>query len=124
MRAFPARRCSSSIARASAGTPAGISHLTGDDGVSDMTDSRAQAFREEVGHRLRNRRVSLGLSQEEVAWAAGVAQGSISHYEQGKTEIPLGVLIEICRRFGISPIDIVPSLGAVSADRGSTARAS
>ncbi|RLT37438.1 MAG: XRE family transcriptional regulator [Chloroflexi bacterium] len=89
-----------------------------------MTNARTQAFREEVGHRLRNRRESLGLSQEEVAWAAGVAQGSISHYEQGKTEIPLSVLIEICRRFGISPIEIVPSLDAASMDRGSTARAS
>lgn len=89
-----------------------------------MANHRAQAFREEVGHRLRIRRESLGLSQEEVAWAAGVAQGSISYYEQGKSEIPLGVLIEICRRFGISPIEIVPSLGAVSAEHGPTARAS
>lgn len=87
-----------------------------------MTNRRAQAFRKEVGHQLRDRRESLGLSQEEVAWAVGVAQGSISHYEQGKSEIPLGVLIEICRRFGISPIDIVPSLGAASAGRGSTER--
>lgn len=83
----------------------------------------AQAFCEEVGHRLRNRRESLGLSQEEVAWASGVAQGSISYYEQGKIEIPLGVLIEICRRLAISPIEIVPSLGEVSVRRGLTARA-
>ncbi len=87
-----------------------------------MANSRSLEFREEIGRGLRDRRESLGFSQEEVAWAVGVAQGSISHYEQGKSEIPLGVLIEICRRFEISPIDIVPSLGAASAGRGSTER--
>lgn len=89
-----------------------------------MAGYRAQAFREEIGHRLRDRREALGLSQEEVAWAAGVAQGSISYYEQGKSEIPLGVLIAICRRFGIPPTEIVPSLGSVSVEYEETARAS
>lgn len=83
----------------------------------------AQVFCEEVGHRLRNRREALGLSQEEIAWASGVAQGSISYYEQGKIEIPLSVLIEICRRLEISPIEIVPSLGEVLVQRRLTDRA-
>ncbi len=89
-----------------------------------MPNNRAHAFRGEIGHQLRIRRESLGLSQEEVAWAAGVAQGSISYYEQGKSEIPLGVLIEICRRFGIPPTEIVPSLGLIAAEYEPAARAS
>ncbi|TAK75784.1 MAG: XRE family transcriptional regulator [Dehalococcoidia bacterium] len=90
----------------------------------EMTSHRERAFRQEVGRRLRTRRESLGLTQEEIAWEAGVAQGSISHYEQGKSEIPLGVLIEICRRFGVSPLEIVPSLGTAAPEPGFTARAS
>jgi transcriptional regulator with XRE-family HTH domain len=48
-----------------------------------------------------------------VAWEAGVAQGSIAHYEQGKNEIPLGVLIELCRALKVAPVQIVPGLASV-----------
>jgi len=75
-----------------------------------MLSYQARAFREDVGRRLRDRRESLGLTQEQIAWEAGVAQGSISYYEQGKSEIPLRVLIDICRHLNVDPIEIVPSL--------------
>jgi len=50
------------------------------------------------------------MTQEEVAWEAGVAQGSISYYEQGKNEVPLAVLIALCRALQIAPVQIVPAL--------------
>ncbi len=50
------------------------------------------------------------MTQEAVAWEAGISQGSVSHYEQGKIEIPLGVLIELCRVLQVSPLVIVPGL--------------
>ena len=78
-----------------------------EDGV---TGYRAHTFRVVVGQRLRERRLALGLTQEEVAWEAGVAQGSISHYEQGKTDIPLGVLIDLCHALKVAPVEIVPVL--------------
>lgn len=75
-----------------------------------MTRHQARTFRTLIGRRLRERRLALGLTQEEVAWEAGVAQGSISHYEQGKNEVPLAVLISLCRALQISPVQIVPGL--------------
>ena len=89
-----------------------------------MTGYQARTFRTLIGQRLRERRLALGLTQEEVAWEAGVAQGSISHYEQGKNEIPLGVLIELCRALKVAPVQIVPGLGSPDAVTDQAARAS
>jgi len=50
------------------------------------------------------------MTQEAVAWEAGISQGSVSHYEQGKIEIPLGVLIGLCKVLQVSPLIIVPGL--------------
>lgn len=75
-----------------------------------MTRYQARTFRMVIGQRLRQRRLALGMTQEEVAWEAGIAQGSISHYEQGKNEVPLAVLISLCRALQVSPIQIVPGL--------------
>lgn len=50
------------------------------------------------------------MTQEAVAWEAGISQGSVSHYEQGKIEIPLGVLIGLCKVLQVSPLTIVPGL--------------
>lgn len=75
-----------------------------------MTGYEARVFRKTIGSRLRERRLALGMTQEEVAWAAGVAQGSISHYEHGKNEVPLGVLIDLCRALKLSPLEVVPGL--------------
>ncbi|MPZ99962.1 MAG: helix-turn-helix domain-containing protein [Dehalococcoidia bacterium] len=67
-----------------------------------------------MGASIRERRMALNLSQEEVAWEADVAQGSISNYETGRNDIPLSVLVSICRAFGISAVEIVPTLGEAS----------
>jgi len=75
-----------------------------------VTPYQTRAFRMRIGQRLRERRLALGLTQEEVAWEAGVAQGSISYYEQGKNEVPLAVLIALCRTLRIAPVQIVPAL--------------
>lgn len=75
-----------------------------------MTRYETRNFRKLIGQRLRERRLALGLTQEEVAWEAGVAQGSISYYEQGKNEVPLAVLISLCRALQVAPVQIVPGL--------------
>lgn len=86
-----------------------------------MTRSQARSFRMVIGQRLRERRLSLGMTQEEVAWEAGIAQGSISHYEQGKNEVPLAVLISLCRALQVSPIQIVPGLAPSESSNGTLA---
>ncbi|MGE3960091.1 MAG: helix-turn-helix domain-containing protein [Dehalococcoidia bacterium] len=75
-----------------------------------MTKQQARSFRVTIGQRLRDQRIRLGLTQEDLAWEAGISQGSVSHYEQGKIEIPLSVLLDLCRALRISPVLIVPGL--------------
>ena len=89
-----------------------------------MTRYQARTFRMTIGRRLRERRLELGMTQEVVAWEAGISQGSVSHYEQGKIEIPLGVLLELCLILQVSPMQIVPGLTAGPTDLGATAQAS
>ncbi len=69
-----------------------------------------RAFRRELGERLRSLRIALNLSQEEVGFAADVTQGSISNYENGISEIPLSVLIEICSSLDVRPFELIPDL--------------
>lgn len=64
-------------------------------------------FRQQVGARLKQLRQTLNLSQEEVAWEADVAQGSISNYETGRNDIPLSVLVAICQALNTSPIEVL-----------------
>ena len=91
-----------------------------------MTRHQARAFRTLIGRRLRERRLELALTQEAVAYEAGISQGSVSHYEQGKIEIPLGVLMDLCDVLQVSPLVIVPDLlqHGLDADPGVEARAS
>jgi len=79
-----------------------------------------------IGRRLRERRLELAMTQEAVAWEAGISQGSVSHYEQGKIEIPLGVLMDLCDVLQVSPLLIVPGLlqHGPDIDTGTQAQAS
>lgn len=56
------------------------------------------------------------MTQEALACEVGISQGSVSHYEQGKIEIPLGVLLELCDVLEVSPLAIVPGLSPVLSD--------
>lgn len=89
-----------------------------------MTPYQARTFRTVVGQRLRERRLALGMTQEEVAWDAGIAQGSISHYEQGRNEVPLAVLISLCEALQIAPVEIVPGLAPPGFRLGEPSQAS
>lgn len=51
-----------------------------------------------IGARIKERRVALGLNQEELAKKVGIAQGTLSNLETGKTEAPSGpTLAELCK---------------------------
>lgn len=82
-----------------------------------MTRNQARAFRRTIGSRIRERRLALGLTQEEIAWEAGVSQGSVSHYEHGNIEIPLGVLLDLCRALDVPPVSVVPGLAEPPLER-------
>lgn len=55
-----------------------------------------------VGDRVRERRESLGISQEALAAAAGTTQQSINHLEKGRVRRP-GRLVEIAQALDCSP---------------------
>ncbi len=87
-----------------------------EEGIMPSKDRATRTFRLQVGAALRRRRLELGLSQEEVAWEADVAQGSISNYEIGRNDIPLTVLLRICHALDLSPVDLIPRLAGEPSD--------
>ncbi|MCB1764527.1 MAG: helix-turn-helix transcriptional regulator [Candidatus Competibacteraceae bacterium] len=50
-----------------------------------------------VGHRIKVRRVDLGLQQGELAEKLGVTQAHLSYLEQGKRQISLELLEKIAQ---------------------------
>jgi len=73
-------------------------------------------LRRQIGLRLRELRVQHSESQEVVAWAADVSQGTISNYESGRNEIPLSVLMSICEYFNTSLAEFFSDSGAEEAE--------
>ncbi|MFJ3173137.1 helix-turn-helix domain-containing protein [Streptomyces roseus] len=63
--------------------------------------------RRAIGARLREARISAGLSQEKLAEAAGVDRKTISRLEVGISDIQLGVWLRIARAVHVSLADLV-----------------
>jgi transcriptional regulator with XRE-family HTH domain len=62
----------------------------------DRADARARRALEELGRELRGARVGLGLSQRDVAVAAGLAASTVSRIERGMfSEAPLRLLVRL-----------------------------
>ncbi|MQA00684.1 MAG: helix-turn-helix domain-containing protein [Dehalococcoidia bacterium] len=74
------------------------------------TTTRARLFRRSLGGVLRQRRLELKLSQEDLAWAVEVTQGSISNYENGRSEVPLSLLLAMCDELQLRPTDVLDRL--------------
>ena len=70
------------------------------------TTARARLFRSNLGAGLRQRRLELNLTQEDMAWVVEVTQGTISNYENGRSEVPLSVLIEMCDHLHLQPSEL------------------
>ena len=81
------------------------------------TTTRARIFRRNLGAVLRERRLALQLSQEDIAWAVEVTQGTISNYENGRSEVPLSVLIGMCEYLQLPPNDLLDIFRQPFADR-------
>ncbi|TAJ21356.1 MAG: XRE family transcriptional regulator [Dehalococcoidia bacterium] len=72
--------------------------------------TRSVRFRRALGRVVRDRRRELCLSQGDLASAVDVTQGSISNYENGRTEVPLSVLLVMCEQLRIQPMDVIAML--------------
>lgn len=56
-----------------------------------------------IGHKIEDIRKSSGKSQEQFASDYGIAQGTLSKYENGQANPPVALLVYICRDYMINP---------------------
>jgi DNA-binding XRE family transcriptional regulator len=62
---------------------------------------------EELGQRLRERRLALALTQDQVAGIVGVNRRVLGELERGKSTVRLGIALEVARVLGLD-IDLTP----------------
>ncbi len=66
-----------------------------------------QERRKQTGERLRYWRTRRQSSQAEIARAAGITQASLSNYETGKRELPLGTALGVASALDITLGDVL-----------------
>ena len=59
------------------------------------------ATTEELGARTRKRRQTLGLTQQDVADAAGTGRRFVSELEAGKPTLEIGKILDVCQALGL-----------------------
>jgi transcriptional regulator with XRE-family HTH domain len=59
------------------------------------------AIDDHVGHRIHERRIMLGLTQQEFAELVGITYRQAHHYERGINRVSAGRLFEIARVLGV-----------------------
>ncbi len=57
----------------------------------------------ELGRRVRQRRVMLELTQEDLAEKAGISCSFVGHIERGEKKFSIGTLVAICNAMEIAP---------------------
>jgi transcriptional regulator with XRE-family HTH domain len=62
----------------------------------------------EVGARLREQRMLVGLTQERLAERSGISRASIAIIERGKQRSPLHVLYRLCAALDIETASLIP----------------
>ncbi len=68
-----------------------------------------------IGHRIRERRRSMGFSQQRLAEAVGVTFQQIQKYERGSNRVSFSRLLEIAHALDCSLSDLSDGLDAPSA---------
>lgn len=72
-----------------------------------MSSIRRTGKRREIAHRIRSRRLALGLTQREVAARLRTTQITWSLIEHGKQSVPAERLGEICAILQMTPDEVV-----------------
>jgi len=60
-----------------------------------------------IGIRIKNLRISLGLTQETLAELSGISPQHVSHIENSGTKLSLPCLVSICNALNVTPNDIL-----------------
>ncbi|MBW9114816.1 helix-turn-helix transcriptional regulator [Rhizobium cauense] len=61
----------------------------------------------EIGKRIRDIRLSRGISQNQLGEALGVTFQQIQKYEWGANRISIGAFVQICNALEVSPLEII-----------------
>lgn len=67
-------------------------------------------FIRDFGDRVRTLRVAAELSQEDLAFAAGLHRTAISHIEQATRSAKLETIEKLARALCVQPADLMPPL--------------
>lgn len=62
-----------------------------------------------VGQRLYLERIRRGVSQRELSRRTGIAQPNLSNIENGKQDITVSTLLQICLALGVKPSSVLDS---------------
>ncbi|MGB0682710.1 MAG: helix-turn-helix domain-containing protein [Magnetovibrionaceae bacterium] len=92
------------------------------DSKSDKAVSRATDTDRHVGMRIRERRIMLGLSQQQMAEMIGVTYQQAHKYERGINRISAGRLYEIAQVLRVPVSYFYEGLGNTESDQGLTPR--
>lgn len=77
---------------------------------------RGAAQCEELGRRIRERRLELGLSQEDLGEAAGLHRTYVGHLERGEVNASLLNLLKVASTLGIDAADLIEGLSDTIGD--------
>src|SRR5690242_9230233 len=67
-----------------------------------MADENGLAQRRAVGLRIRDWRLKRALTQADLARRAGITQGALSNYENGKRDLPLSTVLGVTAALNVS----------------------
>lgn len=81
----------------------------------DESDARLAYF---IGRRMRRIRRDQDLSQEAVAWVAGIHRTQISLYERGELMPLLGSFVRLAGGLGVSPCELLDGITWEGGERG------
>jgi transcriptional regulator with XRE-family HTH domain len=82
-----------------------------------MPDNHNADMNETMGSYIRGRRLAMGMTQEELADAAGVTQASISDLERGRTaRSDAGIRRRLAATLGVTHLDLLVAAGELTAE--------
>lgn len=72
--------------------------------------SMNKLYRKQIGERIKNYRISKGLSREEVAFNVGISRSYLGMIERGEYDFKISKLFLIAKAMEISPEDLIKNL--------------
>lgn len=78
--------------------------------MTSVSDTDLRRFYTRLGSNVRSVRVSVGLSQADLADRIGFTRASVSNLEAGRQKIALHLFVQIAHALGVEPAMLLPDL--------------